>query len=437
VDGAIDMTALYDAIDDLTGIANAVRTIFLDPGSPDVFVATARMSDTTPYFGVRGDAFNSGAGFSQRQAWDAAVGEAVERYCLSAVQPDRITLASWSSLDESAGAIHPIEVIVHDEPASSHPDGDARSFEEVLVGWLPGHSLVDGRDRLVPACTVHIPYRRTHPDEKLIAPAISTGSAAGTTLEDAVLSGLYESIERDAFSIMWLNRWPAPRLLIDEDELSSLFNDRFRRPNLDYHLFVVELETGAPTVICVILDANFDPPLSCIGGAARIDVRDAAVKAMIECVQGWHWARDHRLKKGPVPLPADFASIRTFESRVQLYACADMRPALAFLLEAEETVRISDCPRRLRSASEAIQDLASCVHAAGSDVILIPLTTAEVEELGWHAVKVFCPALQQLEGDHRHRPIRTPRWREVPVRQGWSTVPLDVTQINPYPHPYA
>jgi ribosomal protein S12 methylthiotransferase accessory factor len=437
VGGTIDMTTLYDAIDDLTGIANAVRTILLDPGSPDVFVATARMSDTTPYFGVRGDAFNSGAGLTERDAWDAGVGEAIERYCLSAVQPDRITLGSWSSLPESAGAIHPSEVIVHDEPAGSDLDRGVRSSEDVLVGWLRGHSMVDGRDRLVPACTVHIPYRRIHPDEKLIAPAISTGSAAGITLEEAILSGLYESIERDAVSIMWLNRWPAPRLVIDEDDLASLVTDRFMRPNLDYHLSVIEIDTGAPTVVCLIRDGNFDPPLSCIGGAARIDVRDAAVKAMIECVQGWHWARDHRLKTGPVPMPADFSSIRTFESRVQLYACADMKPALDFLLDAPETVRVSDCSRQSRSASETIQELVSCVCAVGSDVIVIPMTTSEVFEMGWHAVKVCCPGLQQLEGDHNHRPLRSSRWKEAPVRRGWRAAPLQVSEINPYPHPYA
>jgi ribosomal protein S12 methylthiotransferase accessory factor len=436
MDAVVGMTSPYDVIDDLTGIANAVRSIALDPGSPDVFVVTARMSDTTQYLGVRGDPYNSGAGLTQQDAWDAGVGEAVERYCLSVVQPGRMTFGSWASLPRSAGAIHPSEVLLFEQTPTGREKQHVCS-EDAHIGWLPGHSLVDGRDRLVPACVVHIPYAPVHPSEQLIAPAISTGSAAGTTIEQAIVSGLYESIERDAVSIMWLNQWPAPHLLIDEDELASLVADRFARPNLQYGLFLIESDIAAPTVICLIRDTNFDPPLFCIGGAARVDVRDATTKALIECVQGWHWARDFRQREGWSPVPDDFSSIRTFDSRVELYARADMHAALDFLFDSAERVRLSECQRDTRGTEPIIQGLVASVYEAGSDVILIDMTTPDVAELGWHAVKVFCPALQQLEGDHNHRLLGGSRWRDVPVKLGWRTTPLDPKNVNGYPHPYA
>ena len=107
--------------DGLTGIANACRTLPIDPGSPSIFQVTVRMADTTPYLGHRGDYYNSGAGLSEEAAWNAGLGEAVERYCVSAVRPAAIRVAPWRSLSSAANALHPSEValLAPDEP--SHP----------------------------------------------------------------------------------------------------------------------------------------------------------------------------------------------------------------------------------------------------------------------------------------------------------------------------
>lgn len=435
MDAAAGAMSRYAVIDDVTGITNGVRSIPLDPGAPTVFAVTARMSDTTPYLGLKGDPYNSGAGLTEQAAWDAAVGETIERYCLAAIQPKRMTIGSWRSLPDSAAAVHPSEVTLFHELREDYAPR-VPFTEDTVIGWLPGQSMVDGRHRLVPACLVHIPYGRIHPDENLIAPAISTGSAAGTTVDAAVLSGLYECIERDAVCIAWLNQLPMPRLIIDESDLGDLFATRFARPNLEYSLFVIQLDLSVPTVISLLGDGNFDPPLYCIGGAARADIRDAARKALIESVQGWHWARYHRIRRGRMEMPGDFTAMDSFESRVGLYACADMRQALSFLLDAPDTVHLSHFPRDARTEPEIIRDVSASVWAGGSDVILIHTTTPDIAELGWHTLKVFCPGLQQLEGDHNYRLLGGPRWQDVPVRLGLRSEPLPIEDVNPYPHPY-
>jgi ribosomal protein S12 methylthiotransferase accessory factor len=435
MDAASGARSTFAVIDDLTGITNGVRSIPVDPGGPSVFAVTARMSDTTGYLGLRGDPYNSWAGLTEEEAWESAIGETIERYCLAVVRPERMTVGAWSSHPESTGAVHPCEVALFDEHTQARSPR-APFTEETVVGWLPGRSLVSGRVRLVPACLVHIPYARVHEREELIAPAISTGSAAGRSVESAVLGGLYECVERDAVSITWLNRLPVPRLVLDEEESARLFAERFERPNLEYRLFVIELDLGTPTVISVIRDTNFDPPLHCIGGAARADVRDAARKALVESVQGWHWARHQRIRSGPMTTPSDFSELDSFPSRVQLYAAADMRPALAFLFDSPATVRLSEFRRDRRTAPEIAGQLVARIHRAGSDVIVVHTTTPEIAELGWCTLKVFCPGLQQLEGDHNFRLLGGPRWRDVPVTCGLRSAPLSIDDVNPYPHPY-
>jgi ribosomal protein S12 methylthiotransferase accessory factor len=423
-----------DLVDRLTGIADGCRTLPVDPGGPSIFQVTVRMADTTAFLGHSGDRYNSGAGLSEEAAWAAGIGEAVERYCVSAVRPHRMTLGSWASLPEDADALRPAEValLAPDQPVYPRE----RFGEETVLAWLAGQSLVDGRSRLVPACLVYIPYGGISEDESLISPAISTGCASAQTFEDAVVSGLYECVERDAVSIVWLNRIQLPRLDIDVDWLARLVADRFERPNLEYHLFVAEFDLWAPTVACIIRDVNFDPPLLCIGGACRADAAQGALKAMIEAVQGWNWARYHRLAKGYVAAPSDYEEIQSFESRVELYATTDMAEAMDFLLSSRTTVPLSALPSAPTSRPEIIRRLVESIDAAGSDTIVIDLTTPEVRDMGFVVTKVFAPRLQQLEGDHRYRLLGGSRWRDVPVKLGLRAKALEWAELNPHPHPY-
>jgi ribosomal protein S12 methylthiotransferase accessory factor len=424
-----------DAVDPLTGIAIGCRTFPLDPGSPAVFNATVRMADTTPYLGHRCGNYNGGAGLTEEEARNAALGEAIERYCASVVRKETLQFGSWRELQDRANLLHPSEVALYADFQSATlpwtPFG-----EDTPLAWLTGESLVERQPKLVPACLVHIPYRPSRTDEAMIGPAISTGLACGPSLAAALLSGLYESIERDAFTIVWLNQLSAPRLILDEAWMQELLTARFLRPNLEYFVFVLQLDIPVPTVICLIRDTNFDPPLLCIGGACRGEIRQAVLKALIEAVQGWNWARHERLEHGTFPPVDQFDHIRTFESRVRLYACADMSAAVAFLLEAKEEISLSAWPPNEERPDPAIETLVGQIAAAGSDVVAIDMTAPEFSGSDWQTAKVFCPGLQQVEGDHLHRLLGGRRWRDVPVKMGLGATPLDPADLNPFPHPY-
>jgi ribosomal protein S12 methylthiotransferase accessory factor len=83
----------------------------------------------------------------------------------------------------------------------------------------------------VPACLMSLPYSAPFREqgEQTIGPSISTGQAAAASTEAALLGGLCEVIERDAFSIAWLNRLSMPEVQIDSDPVlrasSSLLMD--------------------------------------------------------------------------------------------------------------------------------------------------------------------------------------------------------------------
>ncbi len=75
------------------------------------------------------------------------------------------------------------------------------------IDWVWGTSLSRNIPILVPACLVFLPY--VHPESKKdIALADSNGLASGNNIEEAILHGLLEIIERDQVIISEYNRLP-------------------------------------------------------------------------------------------------------------------------------------------------------------------------------------------------------------------------------------
>ncbi len=427
---------MIEALDSVTGIVTGLRKVPREPGAPNIFNVTVRMADTSVYFGLPCNERNGGAGLTEDEALRAALGEGIERYCASAI--DTTVMLTGSVADLERDGYHPLRpdelALFADFQWADLPF--AVFTEDTTLSWIGGTSLVDRRVRYVPACLVHIPYRPISHAETTIGPSISTGLACGPDWKTAVIGGLYEVIERDAFAILWRNRIAAPRLVLDDTTIRPIFDVRFARPGLRYHLFFLRFDIGVPTVVSIIEDRNFEPPVFCLGGSARLSPTQGALKALVESVQGWTWARQERLQHGRLERPASFQYIHEFDARVTLYACADMGEAFDFLMESDRFVSLSALCAAGRAADEEVDALVREVAKTGSDVIAIDLTTPDIADLGLCVVKILCPLLEQVEGDNRFPLLGGPRWRTVPVVTGDRQRPLAPAEINPYPHPY-
>ena len=73
------------------------------------------------------------------------------------------------------------------------------------IEWSPVWSLRDKRFRYLPTTLLYFFYRG--PGAFL---ADSNGCAAGNTLEEAIVQGFLELVERDAYAIWWYNRARRP-----------------------------------------------------------------------------------------------------------------------------------------------------------------------------------------------------------------------------------
>ena len=92
------------------------------------------------------------------------------------------------------------------------------------IDWTPVWSLTRGEPRYLPTAFCY--FNAPQPDGEPFCIGDSNGNAAGNTLEEAVLQGFLELVERDAVALWWYNRVQRPG--VDLDSFDDPYLDRLR-----------------------------------------------------------------------------------------------------------------------------------------------------------------------------------------------------------------
>ena len=382
-----------------------------------------------------------GAGESAAMTLVSAIGETVERYCACFPDQDRMVVGTYRELADDAVAPDRLRLYTREQVERFGADPPDYFAEDSRIGWVWGYSLTNRRPRLVPASLVYLNYRPA-PGEANIGLNASTGLAAGTTREEAILSGLLETVERDAFTIAWMHRQVARLIDIDDDELQRMLHGRLwaGRPSVDVKFFDLTTDVTIP-VVFVVMRRNADcGPVVCVSAASRLSPRHAVRKCVQEVGQSFPFLRSLlQREKDWQPAP-DFSNLINFDYHFLTYVKRpDLVPgAFAFCHDCKDRVALSRMPDR--STGRVLADLEYCIGSlrdAGLEVIVTDITTADIAEVGFSVVRVIVPGLVPLHGHHL-RPFLGPRRLfEVPVRLEWDRRGWNPEAgLNPFPHPF-
>lgn len=411
-----------------------------DPISLSMGVATADLSN---YSEIENSSKAGGGGESLEMALAATIGEAVERYCMLYYDKSEMVLASYREVADDAVSPDLLRLYSREQVERRGPDVRLDYFDEdTRIRWVWGYSLTEKRPRLVPATLVYLQYALGD-DEKAPGRNASTGLAAGATLEEAILTGLFEVVERDAFTACWLHRKTGPRIRVDDPEIAETMRSAFYvdHPRVDFRIFDITLDIPIPSVFAVMRRPSEFGDVLCVSSVTRLSPREVLCKALREVGQGLPYLRflQHQLRDWQ-PAP-DFSDLKTFDHHCTLYV---KRPelvaeAIAFCDAVEEEVALSEIPDR--STGSVLGDLETCiemVRQAGYEVIVVDITTEDVAEVGLRVVRVLIPGLLPLHGNHSFPYLGVRRLHEIPARLGWGPTALDPDHQGPtpYPHPF-
>jgi ribosomal protein S12 methylthiotransferase accessory factor len=238
---------------------------------------------------------NCGKGVTDAQARMSAVGEAIERYSGvfrgeeprergtlrrlgdRAIDPDTWTLysdAQYASRDEWNSRQRRLDAVPHRFTAGTETD------------WSPVWSLTRREHRLLPTSLL---YYNAPPgiDSGCFVPE-SNGTAAGASLEDAMLQGLMELVERDSVAVWWYNRLRQPT--VDLDSFGEPYVERLRAAyaarNRNIWMIDVTSDLGIPAFVAFSrrIDGH-DTEDIVFAPAAHLDPRIAMLRALTELNQ--------------------------------------------------------------------------------------------------------------------------------------------------------
>ncbi|MFF6872606.1 TOMM precursor leader peptide-binding protein [Streptomyces sp. NPDC012450] len=314
------------------------------------------------------------------------------------------------------------------------------------VPWVWGWSLRDGIPRPVPEVLAY--YHKPGIEHRFVQES-SNGCSSGGSLEEAVLGGLMEVLERDAFLLAWHGRQPLPEIdpATSADPRTRVMVERMALYGYRARFFDTRITFPVPVVTGVAERFDGGPARMCFGAGASLDPEAALAAALCEIATDsvQLLQRFERNEAGYRAMAEDFGRITGLHDHPLVYAVPEMGRHADFLLRRPsppEPVAVAGLrpPGFDRTGADVRDDLlvaVEAVTAAGFDVVVVDQTAPEQRALGLHTVKVLVPGLLPLDfGWTRQRARHMPRTRTALREAGLRPDDLTAADLNPGPHPF-
>ncbi|MFF4041007.1 TOMM precursor leader peptide-binding protein [Streptomyces sp. NPDC001816] len=371
---------------------------------------------------------SGGKGRSEIQAKVSAVCEAIERYSAVWRGEEPVVRAAYRDLDPDT-AVHMDRLLLFSQAQfDGRAEWNAQPTHrlhlvpdpfptEAELDWSRAWSLTHDAERLIPSGYAWY----GHPDlaRHFYCVGDSNGCASGNTLEEAILQGFCEVVERDAVALWWYNRLPRPEF--DLDSLNDPYVQTMRDfyASVDRELWVLDItsDLGVPT-FAAISRRRHEVEDIMVGFGAHPDPRIAAIRALTEVNQFLPFV-DRRDENGATLYRTD--DLETLEwCRTATVA---QEPWLLPARELTPTVVTDFAPPAGDDLADHVRDCVERARARGIEIIVLDQSRPDLD---LSVVKVIAPGMR-----HFWRRLAPGRLYDVPVDQGWLPTAHAEEQLNP------
>jgi ribosomal protein S12 methylthiotransferase accessory factor len=331
-----------------------------------------------------------GKGLTISGAVLSAVGEAIERYSASLIDPDKIV---WKRPDELEGdVLDPRDLGVYSDEQYKRDDFPYVRFDSSIPHpWVLGNWVNESEPVWLPALFVFLSIELHR--EQLIAQGTSNGLAASTDKDDAALRAILEIVERDAFMATWLTAHPTQRLQLDDtlDPLLLTVLKGIEGLGATVEVYSLPASVVGTTVLCLALGDGDQYPGVTFGLGCDLDPTAALRQAVLELGQtGPYLLRMMRL--GVLKPAEDPGGVREMLDHAAYYFPKERATAFD-RLRSHETIALRD----LKSvAKRSLKDCAAALAKAGVRVALVDVTSADVATGPFSVMRAVSPDLQPI-----------------------------------------
>ena len=364
----------------------------------------------------------AGKGKTDQQARASGFCEAIERYC-GVYQGDELRVKSTYAQLESG--IHP-NLCLHFSPTQYQNraalnqqfgvDFIPEPFDESKeIEWTPVWSLTQQTFKYLPIALCY--YNYPLPSDHLFGFANSNGNAAGNTLEEAILQGFMELVERDSVSVWWYNRLQRPAVDLASFQDPYLLELQAYYQSLKREFWVLDLTSDLEIPVFAAVSRCTDGAEKIVAGyGSHFDAKIALLRAVTEMNQ----------------------FLTRVETQYPRKTEGELHKWLTFAAIANQPYLI---PNHLEPkvytnypqycSDDLQEDVLSCVARAKQHNLETLVLDQTRPDIGLNVVKVIVPELR-----HFLPRFGSGRLYDIPVELGWLPAPLVEEQMNQIPMPF-
>lgn len=417
-------------ISPVTGIVKEIRRDERGPAFFNSFRSGPNVAGRIRDFGTLQAALrtdNGGKGITALHAEVSALCEAIERYSGTFQGDEERVHGSLRSLGEQA--IHPNTCQLYDErqyetrsewnAAHSQFQIVCERFDEnAVLDWTPVWSMTQRRHRYLPTGLLY--FGASVGPGKHFVHADSNGNAAGSSLEDAVLQGLLELVERDAVALWWYNRGRVPA--VDLDQFADPWIDELREvyAGLGREVWVLDVtsDLNIPAMVAVTRRIGGKREEIMFGLGAHLDPRVALRRALTELNQFMPQIVD---TKGDGQYPVDDVDLVSWWRNGTVANQPYLLPDPGAQPRVPGDYNYAPC----QDLAEDVAAIQHKVEALGMELLVLDQTRPDI---GLPVVKVIVPGMR-----HFWARLAPGRLYDVPVRLGRQANATPYEELNPIP----
>lgn len=401
---------LSDIFSDKFGIVNAMLERY-ELNKYHLYMYQCLSANTKKLFNISRDISSGGLGVNEKRniAMMSCLAEALERYCMSYIPKDEIISCKKGDLN----AKHVFKDF------STYTDEQYKNFDCFLnpnhdvIEWTKIYNMENKKEYMYwPASLIYLPFDMNKP----VAETTSTGMAAGFSIDDCIMSGLMELIERDALMINFMQRLNSPE--IDINTIIGSNKKIIDTIKKDYNIKIYKLYSDfeIPIYLSIIYKEHHKKIHYGIGACCSLDSDYSINKSLKECLFTYFYSlniMDVRQNKPD--------KIKTLYEHFLYYQGDNFNK----LLFDSKTIKY-------KKEKILYQDLLTNLQKCGINIYYKELTTEDIKDTGIKVVKVIVPSLIDLNKSHIYPRLGARRFFEVPKKLGLNYS----NQLTTMPHPF-
>jgi oxazoline/thiazoline synthase len=369
--------------------------------------------------GLTGGSFGKGSTAEQGEA--SALMEAIERYS-GIFQGDEIRVTRRFTDFPPGDAILPNDVLLFSDAQTMADQTSSEDSHETQLApppfdptarieWSPVWSLRDQRFKYLPTSLLYFFYSGPAAFQ-----ADSNGCAAGNTLEEAIVQGFLELVERDSYAIWWYNRSQRTEVDLSQFDDSYVRDLQTQLAETGRKLWVLDItsDLGVPTYVAILHWIQNGQENIEFGSGAHFDKRIALLRALTELNQFLSIG----LMGGGTGEKASLDGIHPLRLSEHPFLIPGGKP-----IQFETGAK----PVPLHNTREQVDACVEIAARAGHDFLVLNQTRPDV---GVNVVRVIGPGLR-----HFYRRFAPGRLYDVPIKLGLLDRPRPENELTPFlPH---